>query len=471
MKAIKLIKFRIPIEIGLEAGRPHYSDSAAVERLALLVSEYAQELVDDLGVSAKVQVSVALASGKYSPARPFGLLVNEQPCRLPVSGEGWDFDPDTLAALINLLLFENRVLFLSKAVVTRTRKLWMNEPSLPPARIQPFLEWLVAHCLRVDRFPEAVDWNAGEDTVREIILREAAGVTLLLGSSEPAQAESLIRNEAAQQIEQPFFDRFGLMIPPVRIERDPVQKSGMRLRINDIRTPQHATAHEAGCLRLREDVYRCAAALVNEDSVRLALNLVYDSFPRLVETALDRFPVSPVLTGIARALLAESVPVSDMRAVLEALLNVSGPTSADFELKIAFPSNAGMMCQVDAGEALGTSEFADCVRAWLRPVIAQTYCQRPNEMTVHLVHAEVENWIRERRHHDPTQEEREKLVSTVSAALAANHKEVPILLTTSGVRRPLRRLLEREFPNLVVLSYQELPNELSIIQSSPISWL
>ena len=470
MKTIKFVKFRIPIEIGVEPGRPHSAGSDAADRLSLLVSNYAQELVDDLGISAKVQVTVASASGRYSPLTPYSVSVNGQPCRLPVGGDGWDLDPSALAALVNLHLFENRTLLLSKAVVARTRKLWLLEPLLPAGRLQPFLEWLATHCLRVDRFPEGLDWNAGEAAVREIILRDAAGVTLLLGSAEPGEYEPLIREAAAEHIEQAIFDRYGLMLPPVKVERDPASVSGMRLRINHVRTPHQSTGDAAGCLELREHVYRGAAVLVTEDSVRLALNLVYDSFPRLVETALDRFPVSPLLTEIARALLAEAVPISDMRGVLEALLNVCGPTSADFELKIAFSSNAGMLCQVEAGEALGTSEFADCVRAWLRAAIAQTYCQRTNEMTVHLVHSDVEGWIRARRHEGPTQEEREKLVATVSAALAPNGKDVPVLLTTSGVRRTLRRFLEREFPNLVVLSYQELPNELSIVQASPISW-
>jgi type III secretion protein V len=44
------------------------------------------------------------------------------------------------------------------------------------------------------------------------------------------------------------------------------------------------------------------------------------------------------------------------------------------------------------------------------------------------------------------------------------------LLTTFEVRRRLRKAIERDFPKLAVLSYQELPPDLNIQTIARISW-
>jgi type III secretion protein V len=46
----------------------------------------------------------------------------------------------------------------------------------------------------------------------------------------------------------------------------------------------------------------------------------------------------------------------------------------------------------------------------------------------------------------------------------------PVILTTLESRRPLRRLIDVEFPHLAVLSYQELSPDLNIQPIARISW-
>jgi len=46
----------------------------------------------------------------------------------------------------------------------------------------------------------------------------------------------------------------------------------------------------------------------------------------------------------------------------------------------------------------------------------------------------------------------------------------PVLLTNFDTRRSLRRLLEHEFPDLAVLSYQELPADTNVQPIARISW-
>jgi type III secretion protein V len=46
----------------------------------------------------------------------------------------------------------------------------------------------------------------------------------------------------------------------------------------------------------------------------------------------------------------------------------------------------------------------------------------------------------------------------------------PVLLTSMDIRRTLQKLIEPDFPNLAVLSYQELSPEMNIQPIARISW-
>jgi type III secretion protein V len=46
----------------------------------------------------------------------------------------------------------------------------------------------------------------------------------------------------------------------------------------------------------------------------------------------------------------------------------------------------------------------------------------------------------------------------------------PVILTTMEIRKILRVLIEKEFPSLAVLSYQELSPDMNIQPIARISW-
>jgi type III secretory pathway component EscV len=93
-------------------------------------------------------------------------------------------------------------------------------------------------------------------------------------------------------------------------------------------------------------------------------------------------------------------------------------------------------------------------------------------MTVNLVHPQVEEWIRQKRHTGLGPEERQKLISAVVDAIGVDDGAggYRVILTTFKVRRALRRFLEKELPSVIVLAYQELPAELTIAPAKRISW-
>ena len=479
MTASKPRPIPVPLSIGLDPKFHRLADSAGQDLLAHSVGGYAQELADDLGLSARVRTSVSIAAGEPSGRLPYGVSVNEQTCRLPIRGSlDWDMDAAGLTALISGDVFDNRELFVSRTLASRVRRAWIEasaaalQSAVPPAHLQAFLESLAAFCLRVDEIPAGTDWAAGAAAVLEDALRRAAGVTLTVGRDELPSVDAELKEAAAREIEQPFFEKYGLVIPPVKVVREESQKAGIRLWINQLRTPPMAPPGKADFAQLRSQIFRSAGTLVTEDSVRLALNLVRERFPRLVDTSLARFPLVTLLTRTMRELVAESIPVRHMRGVLEALLNLSGETAVDLEEKIVFGSNAGDLCPVDSGSAPGPEELADCVRIWMKSPIALAYSQTPNRMTVNLVHPEVEEWIRQRRHTGLGPEERQKLISAVVDAIGVDDGAggYRVILTTFKVRRALRRFLEKELPTAIVLSYQELPAELTISPAKRISW-
>lgn len=71
-----------------------------------------------------------------------------------------------------------------------------------------------------------------------------------------------------------------------------------------------------------------------------------------------------------------------------------------------------------------------------------------------------------------TDEEHNQLIKAVfnevgTPSLTAQN---PVILTTTGIRQRLRHLIEKEFPQLAVLGYQELEPYVNVQPIARISW-
>ena len=173
-----------------------------------------------------------------------------------------------------------------------------------------------------------------------------------------------------------------------------------------------------------------APQFLGVQEVQSALTTLEQQAPALVKEALHKVPL-PLLTEVLKELLHEHVGIRNFRAILEALLA---------------PSTEG-----DA------SQLAERCRAALARQLSHQYANG-GPLFAFLVDPSVEETLRQQRQGlDPTQ----------AGAILEGVKRVArqgkaVLLSSPDVRRLLRRLVEGAFPEVAVLTFNELDPELQV---------
>jgi type III secretion protein V len=236
---------------------------------------------------------------------------------------------------------------------------------------------------------------------------------------------------------------------------------------------QQAIAHGEGLttwdsrgyavLALSAAIRRAAAALVNRSLYRLYVFRLRKSSPDLIST-LESTIEPDFVVQVVRGLLAEEISVRDLSGVLQAVLELRSIADVDAGKYIVFPPPTGGVFLDNRSRRtadLVPADYVEFVRWSLKRYISHKYARGSNTLIVYLMDPEVEDVLASPDKLD---------VETAAAILEAVREEVkafrwssdPVLLTTSGVRRRLRRLVSIEFPHLWVVSYQELSPYMNI---------
>jgi type III secretion protein V len=174
-------------------------------------------------------------------------------------------------------------------------------------------------------------------------------------------------------------------------------------------------------------------------------------YPDLVKEML-RVVAPQRVADVLRRLAEEGVPVRNLRDVFEAITDVGG-REKDVVL------------------------LTEYVRVALKREIAERYADAERTLHVLLIHPELEDRLRQsvRVAGGASQlaispELAARLGNEVRAHLARQAAGVrPVLLCSLDVRRHLRKLMEVDFFDLPVLSYQELAPDLRIVQAGQIN--
>lgn len=174
-------------------------------------------------------------------------------------------------------------------------------------------------------------------------------------------------------------------------------------------------------------------------------------YPDLVKEML-RVVAPQRVADVLRRLAEEGVPVRNLRDAFEAITDVGG-REKDVVL------------------------LTEYVRVALKREIAERYADGERNLHVLLIHPELEDKLRQsvRVAGGASQlaispELAGRLASEVRAHLARQPQGVrPVLLCSLDVRRHLRKLMEVDFFDLPVLSYQELAPDLRIAQAGQIN--
>ena len=206
-----------------------------------------------------------------------------------------------------------------------------------------------------------------------------------------------------------------------------------------LETPQILTHHLAFVLK------RYASEFLGLQETKFLLDNMDQRYGELVKEVQRIMPLQKI-SEVFQRLVQEEISIRNLRTILQALIDW-GQKEKDTVL------------------------LAEYVRSSLKRYISYKYCRGQNVLAVYLLEQNAEETIRKAIRQtsggsflalDP--DTTAMFVQTVKSRIGDLDQalEMPCLLTSMDVRRYVKRLLELEIPNLPVLSYQELVEDISI---------
>jgi type III secretion protein V len=269
----------------------------------------------------------------------------------------------------------------------------------------------------------------------------------------PPRGGALLEREVPA-LRDALFVELGLPLPTVRVRLLPslppgdfvvsLQEVGVARGRVDLDVPGEADPAATVAAFLGDAVRRRGHELLGLQEVQTMLDQLEGACPALVRHVVPKPVPLPLLADVLRRLLEERVSIRPLREILEALA-VHAQTERD------------------------PLTLAELVRSALRRQI--THQHAPDaELHAYLLDPTIEDAVRDAIQRTATGAYLAMPPALARDVLAATKRCVPpeggrpaILLTQSDVRRFVRRLVEVDQPDLVVLSYQELAPE-AIVQ-------
>ena len=366
-------------------------------------------------------------------------------------------------------------------------------------------EWNAEKC-----FEEAI---SGIDTTTiTVFLSDTQYERMVYPDQEEEETQAIGDEEPIEKMfsmmQDGLYYELGLIIPKVRIDTDnSLEENGFRIQLNDLRFPplkglkqdqflvneiperlyllnleaegaiNPANQSESAIVQNKENTLKIcekaglttwnpqgfivlalsaairknASSFLTKETVKYNTNTLQTPFPELIKTIITRFDIID-LTRILRDLLDEEISIRNLRAILEALLEINTPTDPnqnDYTLSIP--------------------ETASLLRISLKRYITNKYVISGNTLVVYLIDHQIETRINS--DDELSEEERDQLIRAIydQAGSFVEGKD-PIILTTIETRKKLKKLTEKEFPRLIVLCYEELATDLNINPIGRISW-
>lgn len=183
-----------------------------------------------------------------------------------------------------------------------------------------------------------------------------------------------------------------------------------------------------------------AADLVGQDDVQFILDNLAKSFPQLVQSVVPKIISLPVMTEILRILLADGVPISDMRRILEGLGGSAGRGKSPADMAESLrPALAPLLIQQVT--ALGQAMPVITLAPELEQLMLRTMRQAGDEGLM-LDNKLAETLVRS--------------INDTSERLAAEGRPA-ICVVAPQIRRPFSNFVKPHVPQLIILGFNELP--------------
>jgi type III secretion protein V len=199
-------------------------------------------------------------------------------------------------------------------------------------------------------------------------------------------------------------------------------------------------------LHVSTTLKRYASEFVGIQEVQTMLEQLEQAFPALVKEVVPKTISVFQLTEVLRRLVEEEVCIRDLRSILQCLAEWA-PLERDTQI------------------------LAEHVRHSLRRYITHKYTRGQNGLVVHLLDNHIEDAVRasiQRTAHSKYLAIEPEIAQEILSAIKLQLKnqppsaQQPVVLTMPDIRRFVRKLLEVELPQIGVLSYQELHQDIHV---------
>lgn len=492
------------IEVNASLERFTTGDEAA--GLKDRLSSYMQDLTTDLSLPVSLSFEVRLAgdmalTGLYS----YRVSIQGERCRtrLPATAPQ-EVSVGDFALLLAHILYENRELFITLPLCEKLCQQWLSDQGeeqqtgLSAPELQRLCTLLVRRGFGLQRARENFMTAAKKLYVHgsiESLFEEIVAVwetialaayfskdrfNTLAGAQEAqplASLESLASSALqplCERVSDNIFRDLGVIIPRVSIGEDAsLENQELRLRMNDVRLPPlrvfdgQDTVDSAFEETLQAFARGNAGAFLVTDAVKYYLSVLRKTFTQLVQTTLALFNEQQ-LTSILRSVVDEGVSIKDVRTILEGLASFNGIVHIDTMKRLSFLPSTAIFYPVAEDNAirsieeLSVDDYAGCVRVVFRLPITNMYLQPMPQGGYALPAYRLDPMLIERMRsvdrRPLSDEEYDQLMGAIHDALESlpSGIENPIILTDSSVRKSFRKHIEKEFPQLPVLSTWEI---------------
>ena len=188
-----------------------------------------------------------------------------------------------------------------------------------------------------------------------------------------------------------------------------------------------------------------AYEILSQDDVQALVENLAESSPSLVDATVPKVIPLTTLTAVLRNLLSERVPISDLRKILERLSSINIQNVSPMDLAEALrPDLSRLILQqfVGVSSTLPILLFAP----ELEKILMQAVQQHGSENLI--IDGELAKSIQHTINHE-------------SETLSSKGKPA-ILVVAPQIRRPVSMFFRPSMPELIVMSFSELPDDRNI---------
>jgi FHIPEP family len=467
--------------------------SAQADALKTGVLSYARDLAADLTLPVDITLEITLTgdTATKDPALAYVVRVNGKRCRVVFPTKvPENVSAGELARSITQAMHQNRELFITTPLCEMMQQRWLAEqgtgnetprnPAVGVPELQKLCALLARRGFKIERikehfknFEETFRIHRSVDYLFETVIGswDSISLTVYLSKEEyrAALSASLPIKDISERIQDTLFRELGVMSPTIVVlEDETLGEYELRVRLNDVQLPPVQLSKDRVRTTLEESLLdiarRHAGSFLVSDAVTYMLSVLRKSFDALVQATLALFDEKQ-LASICRSLVDEGISIKDLRSILEGLTSVNGTMNVDMNKDVVLTPGTANFYPVAVGrsatpfEDLETDDYANCIRMSLKRYIASKYyVQEDIAPYAFLLDPQTEERMKRVEAQPLDDEEYMHLMQGIFHALKSIPDTVanPVILTDEEIRMNLRKQIEKEFPQVAVLSNLEL---------------